>query len=61
MSRDSSITRWFGGGVFGSFDDGASLKRGSGPYERDEVGALTARHRAWEDSINLNAIAIPAC
>jgi hypothetical protein len=36
------------------------LEPGSAPDESDEVGALTARHRCWADSMSLNAIATPA-
>jgi hypothetical protein len=44
----------------GTFDQEALLEPGAAPDERDEVGALTARHRCWADSMSLNAIATPA-
>lgn len=56
MSCDLLIAYLF----VGTFDQEAFLEPGSAPDESDEVGALTARHRCWADSMSLNAIATPA-
>ena len=46
--------------MVGSFDLFAVGEGDAGTDEGDQVGALTMRHRAWADSISLNAIAMPA-
>jgi hypothetical protein len=57
VSRDLLITTLW---LVGSFDELAVLECRAGRDQRDEWGALTARHRVCADSMSLNAIAIPA-
>lgn len=48
-----------GGGGAGAFDELAVAELGAGADEGDQVGALTARQRAWAAWMSLNAMASP--